>query len=485
MRKTFGSVSIEQILFNISTSEACSPDLIFFYGIRAIPYVLAAGAATLFLFYLAKQLVASTSVKTAFIPFLKLLKSIWEKLIWVRRTVDERPVVLLVIILSAVLFLTGKSVDRRLKVGDFLARKDTPFVADHYFRLDPASGVLPAKPKNLLLIFSESLEYGYADEAVYGENLIRELLSATNEGLRLHGYRKTPGGRFTLDGISAQTLGLPLTQLPVDIHAGGTQNAYGVVLRKAPGIFNLLQNQGYRTAFFSGTSKDFTHKADFLRAHGFSETYFEEDWIEKGFKLDDETRGSWAFNDRFLLSRFKDYLGDLDGKAPFALVFETVDTHMPAGWAPPEERHYNNAKDAFKYSSKLLAGFLSWAKVQDWYKDTVIVLVGDHPWQDSINDFSEFTKKAPNREIFAVILNAHRTGLNIGGCGYAAMDMAPTILDAMGVGFTSRLKDVESTTRIGLGTSLFSKEKNLVCTYGQKVLTEKLDAYSEFYNSLH
>ena len=102
------------------------------------------------------------------------------------------------------------------------------------------------------------------------------MLSATNEGLRLHGYRKTPGGRFTLDGISAQTLGLPLTQLPVDIHAGGTQNAYGVVLRKAPGIFNLLQNQGYRTAFFSGTSKDFTHKADFLRAHGFSETYFEE-----------------------------------------------------------------------------------------------------------------------------------------------------------------------------------------------------------------
>ena len=486
LKRIFGSVSIEQILFNISTSEACSFELLLFYAIRAIPYVLAILAMTFAIFYIVNKLLVVDSVKEVFSPIINLLKLIWAKLNGIRRAIDERPIVLLAVILLAALISTGKTVDRRLKVRDFLARTDTPFVAENYARLDPNSAILPAgKPKNLIVIFSESLEWGYADESIYGRNLIRELQASTNDGLYLRGYKKTAGGRFTLDGISAQTLGMPLTQVPIDIHSEKSKNAFGVVLRKSPSIFNLLNNAGYKTAFFSGTSRDFTHKADFLKVHGFIETYFEEDWLEKGFKLDDNNRGSWSFNDRFLLSRFTDYLNKLNGKAPFALVFETVDTHAPYGWTPMNERHYNDARDAFLYSSKLLAGFINWARTQSWFKDTVIVVVGDHPWQDHVNDFSMLTKKSSNREIFATIINSEVKTLNIQDCGYSAMDIAPTILDAMGIKFRSQWKSGESTTRIGLGTSLFSNEKNLVCTYGVQDFTMKLDAYSDFYNSLH
>lgn len=66
------------------------------------------------------------------------------------------------------------------------------------------------------------------------------------------------------------------------------------------------------------------------------------------------------------------------------------------------------------------------------------------------------------------------------------MDMAPTILHAMGIEFASTLKDgATSTAKIGLGTSLFSQEENLVCRYGTSGLTKLLQGYSDFYNSLH
>lgn len=499
VRKTFGSVSIESMIFNVRTSEACDPAIMVAYGIRAIPYVLLAVLAVILIFGAAHSVLTKATLRASADPLLAWLMRLWTmvlcalrwcwtKLLAIRRAIDEKPVILLCVILLAVILATGKSVNRRLKVVDYLAQADTPFVEDHYARLSPESArFTTGRPKNLILIFSESLEYGYADKAAYGENLIPELMEATEGGLRLRGYRKTPGGYFTLDGISAQTLGMPLTHLPVDIHNDANTNAFGVMLKKSPGIFNLLQQAGYQTAFFSGTSRNFTHKGDFLKVHGVTETFFKEDWLAQGFELNDGRRGFWDFNDRFLMERFKAYIEkNLEKDRPFALGFETVDTHFPTGWAPPEERRHHNAKDAFRFTSKLLAGFLSWAKTQAWYDETVIVVVGDHPWQDFANDFTNFTQKAPNREIFAAVLNSQRTNPAVRDCGFAPMDMAPTILHAMGIEFASTLKDgATSAAKIGLGTSLFSQEENLVCRYGTSGLTKLLQGYSDFYNSLH
>ena len=90
------------------------------------------------------------------------------------------------------------------------------------------------------MIFLESVESGFRNPSVYGENLIPELEQIEKEGFALRGYRKTPGGNFTLDGISAQFLGMPLTQLPVDIHDTRKNWLFGGLLSHSDGIFNLL-----------------------------------------------------------------------------------------------------------------------------------------------------------------------------------------------------------------------------------------------------
>lgn len=66
------------------------------------------------------------------------------------------------------------------------------------------------------------------------------------------------------------------------------------------------------------------------------------------------------------------------------------------------------------------------------------------------------------------------------------MDIAPTILNSMGIEFTSRLTNGRlSNSRLGLGTSLLSSDKNLVCQYGIDDLNANLVKYSSFYQSLH
>ena len=70
-------------------------------------------------------------------------------------------------------------------------------------------------------------------------------------------------------------------------------------------------------------------------------------------------------------------------------------------------------------------------------------------------------------------------------CGYSPMDIAPTILHAMGVSFKSAYRDRLDGNRIGLGTSLLSQEKNLVCQYGVNDLSQKLWQFSSFYQDLH
>ncbi len=334
--------------------------------------------------------------------------------------------------------------------------------------------------RNLIVIFLES---GFRNPSVYGENLIPELEQIEKEGFALRGYRKTPGGNFTLDGISAQFLGMPLTQLLVDIHDTRKNWLFGGLLSHSDGIFNLLLKDGYATASFHGTSREFTHKGLFMERHGMMETFFSEDWQRLGHPLDDKSSGRWEYNDDFLMERFKEWLSAPREK-PFAVFFETVDTHFPIGFTPASHRVTGSHQESIKYASLLTQRFVEWAKTQPWYSDTTIYIAGDHQWQDFDNDFTQFTRKDPERGIYSVFLNPVRTDLKTRPCGFSAMDVAPTILNAMGVTFSSDDHGKVSHARLGLGRSLFDRGENLVCRFGAEGLTRRLGQYSAFYNTL-
>lgn len=466
VHRVFGDISLSQIILNINPKGAeAARDMVIHESLRQI------------LIYSGRTLLA--------------LVAIWFFAILATRRYHFRKIlppqvfrICTVVAFLGFFVFQIQSIVRQFSILSYFKVESSTFIEENYARLDPTKAVhADGHKRNLIVIFLESMESGFRNPSVYGENLIPELERLEGEGLRLEGYHRTPGGYFTLDGISAQFLGMPLTQLPVDIHNVHMNKVFGGLLSNTDGIFNVLQNDGYITASFHGTSREFSNKGLFMHRHGITEAFFAEDWSQRGYPLDEKNRGRWDYNDDFLMARFKEWLVTPKEK-PFAVFFETVDTHFPVGFTPAEERIKGNQEESIQHASRLIDRFILWAKTQPWYADTTIYIAGDHPWQDSANDFTKLTKKDPNRGIYSVFLNPVRTDLKVRPCGFAAMDIAPTILNAMGVTFTSEFHGQTSHSQLGLGRSLFDDGENLVCRYGVEDFKQRLQSYSAFYNTL-
>lgn len=473
--KVFGDVTFSQILFNIRTSGV-DTGIVMAHVKPAIRYILLAAAMIAVIW--ASALLALR--KPRFKDFYLAIKE------FVIRTIKRlaSPRLLVVLLLIAFSVAAVKTVDRKFQIKRYLKQEDSPFFADNYARLDLNDFThVNGNKRNLIVLFLESIEAGYSEPHAYGTNLIPELSSLREEGLHFEGYRKTPGGYFTIDGISAQTTGMPITQLPMDIHDFKNERLYGGMLNNSPGIFNLLKKDGYETVSFSGISASFTQMRTFLHNHGIDTPLHKEDWQAQGYALNDSTRGRWDYCDRFLVERMKAYLSQPKDK-PFGVLFQSIDTHFPVGWAPDMSKRDGHEK-AVRYLDHLIGDFVQWAKTQPWYANTTIVILGDHPWQDFANDFTKRTQQAKDRSVFNVILNPVMKNPKVPACGFTAMDMAPTILNAMGVNFTSVYQGEKNHARLGIGTSLFSEEENLVCRLGVESLTDNVNRFSSFYNELH
>ncbi len=383
--------------------------------------------------------------------------------------------------------------NKLLPFAQWAARKSSHWIEKNYYQLDTSRATFNKDQKrNLIMIVLESMEDGFKDPNIYGVNLIPELISLQSQGICFYGYKKTPGSSCTIDGLSAHTTGMPLANL------GSSwlwKAKYNNLLVNTTSIFNLLDSLGYKTAWFSGASGKFTAKHNFFHTHGMQECYDREYWKNSGFPLNGQNIGipGLGYNDEFLFSRLQEWLTNNNNtNTKFAILFETADTHGPRGFVSST---YNNSKfddnrDSIRAASIMTSNFIKWAEQQPWYNDTTIVIVGDHPWQDWNTKFTQkYTRRSNNREIFNLILNS-AIGTS-GECfdipgGFSAMDLAPTYLNAMGINFTSYNKKFEksSSTRIGLGQSLFSDQPTLIAKIGHEKFIEKINRKSKFYREL-
>lgn len=460
--ENFGKVTISQILFHLGASGT--------HGGAASQYLSAAKWMALF---------AATA--GAAILFVR-------RAVRVSARSAARPRIFTVCA-SVLILLSSFSMvlaEKNLQLVGYAVQKESSWFEENYARLDTEQ-FRNIGQRNLIVIFLESMERGYAEASVYGEDLIPELTALRDEGCWFSGHRKTPGAWFTIDGLSAQLLGVPLAHLGLDIYS--MDERFHSLLKNTPSIFDLLKNDGYMTAAFSGASEQFTQKGSFFRSHGIGQVYAREFWEEKGGLSPEDYGHGFGLRDEFLWARLREYLDGVGRSGQrFAVLFETLDTHSPVGFAADKDVRFGDVRDAIRASSRMAAEFLHWARGQGWYRDTTIVIVGDHPWQDAPNAFTEmFTAQSRDREIYNVILNAHAPmrGEGIVLSGWSSMDMAPTILHAMGIDFRSRLNSgAQSSSRMGLGTSLFSGEPNLLSRYGLEMHNDELSRPSEFYDSL-
>ncbi len=393
------------------------------------------------------------------------------------------------LVLSAVMFiLSALFISNKLYLPIAFKMFFVPsdFMEKVYVDLRDVKVTFPEQKRNLIYIYLESMETTYLSKELGGameENLMPELTELAYEGNvfsntqgKFGGPIQITGTEWSMASMVNQSMGIPM-KAPHNLHAYSTP---GYFLKGAYGLCDLLHDNGYEQSFLVGATAVFGGLDHMYQTHG-DFKIIDYDYAKENGMIPPNYQVWWGFEDDRLFAFAKEELGRLSqGDKPFNLTLETIDTHAPGGYLPegapePFESHYANT---IAYNTRKVVEFVRWVQAQPFYKNTTIVLIGDHHSMDP--EFFEGLDKDYLRTTFNLILNPAESVRNADASRfvnrtYANFDMFPTTLAAIGC-------EVEGN-RAGVGTNLYSSQKTIMETYGIEYVDTEFQKRSDFYNN--
>ncbi len=159
---------------------------------------------------------------------------------------------------------------------------------------------------------------------------------------------------------------------------------------KLPAIGQIYDSLGYSTSFYHGGQSEFYNFKSYMYTHGIERVV-----DNANFRIDTK-RNSWGVYDHVIAARM---LSDLSKeKKPFFSVFYTLINHEPFnlhdGYHFGNDTKGNAYRSTSYYTDTMLNNFVEEAKKQDWYANTLFVVVSDH---GSLHPTGKFGLEHPNR----------------------------------------------------------------------------------------
>lgn len=349
-------------------------------------------------------------------------------------------------------------------------------IESYYVDPDEALISFPEQKRNLIIIYIESMESTFASMEDEGtvKNYIPELTQLAEKGVNfsntdaLGGAYGVDGAAWTIAALLAYQTGVTY-KLPVESLAD-----YQEFLPGIKGMGEILEENGYRNYYMCGSDTTFGGRRNFYEQHGNYTIYDLLTAREEGF-IPEDYNVFWGMEDAKLYEYAKLHLEDIAASGqPFNFNMLTVDTHFPDGYlcelcGDEYDEQYANVVAC---ASRQVYEFVEWAKDQEWYKDTTIVIVGDHLTMntDFFDDIGEVDRRIYN--CFYNLPEDLKTD-QTKNRDFNTTDLFPTILASMGVSISGE--------RLGLGTNLFSGEPTLQEEMGATELNRELNIYSDFY----
>jgi phosphoglycerol transferase len=325
------------------------------------------------------------------------------------------------------------------------------------------------KPKNLVLIYVESLEDSYKDPALFGKNLLSGL--DYFKGTSFSSFKQAPGTGWTIAGITATQCAVPLKS--VSLYDGNDQGEnIKSFLPNAVCLGDILHDAGYYNVYMASDALAFSGKGKFFQDHHYDEVLGRDEL--KG-NLKPKDMNFWGLYDDDLLALVKAKLIQLHAqKQPFNLTFNTIDTHGPDGHFSKycKAHGIKDFPGIVECTSNQVAELVLFMKRSGYFKDTNVVILGDHlamenPVSDKLDTIKE--RHVFNRFISAKPVTKNREDV-------LHFDMFPTILEFVGF-------KVEGG-KLGLGFTAISKNTDLPPATEYEDMNEDLLNQSDEYLDL-
>ena len=356
--------------------------------------------------------------------------------------------------------------------------KQTKIYDKYYVDGNGVDITFPDKKQNLIFIYMESMETtnasinnGGAQKVSYIPNLENYALKYDNfsSGEKIGGFVPVSGTTYTLAGMISQNSGVNF-KLPINIMDKNIVKMNGVYA-----LGDVLVDNGYKNYLMMGSQAIFASRDIYFKNHGnyeiFDYTYaINNELIPKDYLV------WWGYEDNKLFEFAKNKLKDISKEEqPFNLTLLTANTHFTDGYLDSEcdtpfDKKYANVMHC---SDKMINNFITWVMEQDFYKNTTIVLVGDHLTMQS--SFYDDIDKNYTRSVYNVFINSRVKSDTTKNRMFSSMDIYPTTLASLGVKIDG--------DRLGLGTNMYSNKKTLMEELGYKYVSNELKKRSSFYDN--
>lgn len=412
--------------------------------------------------------------------FIKLIKLLFKKI----KILDKifKIIIKIEYILKIFIIIISLIISYKLlKIDDFynMLRNSTSIYEDYYVDPRKVEIKFPKDKQNLIYIYLESMEMTGASKKNGGfvsrsyipnlESLALNNINFSNTS-NLGGAISIYGTNYTSSSLVAQTSGV---QLKVSI-GWAKYKHFGKSLPGVKNLGDILEENGYKNYFIMGSDADYGGRKDYFR-HG-NYKMLDYYWAIDEKKIDKDYYVWWGYEDKKLFEYAKEQLKTISkNDEPFNFTMLTVDTHFTDGYMDDSCSVHFNKKyaDAIYCSDSKVGEFIDWVKKQDFYKNTTIIITGDHLTKQRFFYRDSNTYK---RTIYNSIINSRIEPINEKNRLFTPFDMFPTTLASIGV-------TIEND-RLGLGTNLFSNKKTLAEVMGIEKLENELKKKSFYYDNV-
>lgn len=227
---------------------------------------------------------------------------------------------------------------------------------------------------------------------------------------------------------------------------------------------DIAKFNNYNTLFVQGGNIKFSGTDSFLTMHGFDKNNIYDLQSFAGMKEYEKAYGWWGVPDRLVFEKFKEKITLIDKRKPFLAVMFTLDLHRGENPFFPKE------EDQAKETINNFNNFISWFENQPFYKNTTLIIVGDHRrmGQKSLIGGGIYNAFFNLPQNLKKNLNVNRT--------FNQIDMFPTILNIMGAELQNG--------KAGVGASLFSNTETIAEKYSYAEQTSIFSKFDKFYQKL-